>query len=67
MGSPDSGLLASVLVWGCLYREDMVVPLGAFEVGTGVAGLALGVVALPVLGVCVCAWGLVSARQVCGR
>ena len=57
MGSPHSGLLANVLVWGCLYREDLVVPLGAFGVGTGVAGLALGVAALPVLGVCVCVRG----------
>ena len=29
----------------------MVMPLGAFRVGTGVAGLALGVAARPVLGV----------------
>ena len=28
----------------------MVIPLGAFGVGTEVAGLALGVMALPVLG-----------------
>ena len=51
-----SGLLASVLGWGYLYRADMVILLGAFRMGIciGVAGLALGVAALPVLGgVCV--------------
>ena len=66
MRSPHSGLLAGVLGWGCLYRADMVIPLGAFGVGTGVAGLALGVAALPVLGVFV-EWGLVSAGHECGR
>ena len=50
MRSPHSGLLAGVLGWGCLYRADRGIPLGAFGVGTGVAGLALGVAALPVLG-----------------
>ena len=34
-----------------LYRADTVTPLGAFGVGAGVAGLALGVAALPVPGV----------------
>ena len=58
MRSPHSGLLAGVLSWGggggCLYRADTVIPLGAFGLGTGVVGLALGVAALPVLGgVCV--------------
>ena len=48
MRSPHSGL-AGVLGWGCLYREDTVIPLGAFGVGTGVAGLTLEVAALPVL------------------
>ena len=47
MRSPNSGLLDSVLGWGCLYRADTVIPLGAFGLGTGVA-------ALPVLGVFVC-------------
>ena len=28
MKSPHSGLLAGVLDWGCLYRADMVIPLG---------------------------------------
>ena len=42
MRSPHSGLLAGVLGWGCLYRADMVILLGAFGVGTRVAGLALG-------------------------
>ena len=51
MRSPHSGLLAGVLDWGCLYRVDMVIPLGAFGVDTGLAGLTLGVAALPVLGV----------------
>ena len=54
MRSPHSGLLAGVLGWGCLYRADMVIPLGAFAVGTGVVWLALGVAALPVLGVFGC-------------
>ena len=53
MRFPHSGL-TGVLDWGCLYRADMVIPLGTFGVGTGVAGLALGVAALPVLGVFVC-------------
>ena len=43
---------------GCLYRADMVIPLGAFGVSTGVgtrvARLALGVAAPPVLRVFVC-------------
>ena len=47
-----------------------MIPLGAFGVGTGVgtgvAGLALEMAALPVLG-CLCAWGLVSTSQECGR
>ena len=46
MRSLHSGLLAGVLGWGSLYRADTVIPLGAFEVVTGVA---LGVAALPVL------------------
>ena len=54
MRSPHSGLLAGMLDWGCLDRADMVVPFGAFGVGTGVAGVALGVAVLPVLGVFVC-------------
>ena len=56
---PHSGLLASVLVSGCLYRADVVIPLEAFGMGTGVARLALGVAALSVLEVfvCVCVWG----------
>ena len=54
MRSPHSGLLAGVLGWGCLYGTDRVIPLGAFVVGTGVAGLALGVAAMPVLGVFLC-------------
>ena len=38
-----------------MYGADKVIPLGTFGVGTGVAGLALEVAALPVLGdVCVC-------------
>ena len=44
----------------------MGIPLGAFEVGTGVTGLALGVAAPPVLGVFGCV-GLVSASQERGR
>ena len=54
MRSSDSGLLAGVLGWGYLYRADTVIPLGAFGMGTGMAGLALGVAALPVMGVSVC-------------
>ena len=56
MSSPHSCLLASVLDWGCLYRADTVIPLGAFGVGNGVAGLALGVAAL--------CWGVVCVRRV---
>ena len=48
--STHSGLLAGVLDWG----SDMLTPLGAFGVGTGVAGLALGVATPPVLGVFEC-------------
>ena len=40
MRPPHSGLLAGVLGWGCVYRADMVILLGAFGMGTGVAGLA---------------------------
>ena len=50
MRSSHSDLPADVLGWGCLYRADAVVPLGAFGVDIGVARLALGVAALPVLG-----------------
>ena len=52
MRSPHSGLLASVLGGGGggLYRADTVIPLGGFGVGTGAAGLALGLAALPMLG-----------------
>ena len=54
MRSPHSGLLAGVLDSGCLYKADRLIPLRAFGVGNGVTGLALGVAALPVLGVFVC-------------
>ena len=43
-----------------------MIPLGAFGVGTGVAGLALGVAALVLLG-CLCASGLVSDGRESGR
>ena len=44
MRSPHSGLLAGVLFFS---RSDMMMPLGPF-------GVALGVAALPVMGVFVC-------------
>ena len=53
MRFPLSDLLPDVLDWGCLYRADMVIPLRAFGVGTGVAGLALGWLHYLCWGVCV--------------
>ena len=65
MRSPHCGVLDGVLGWGCFYRADTVILLGAFGVGTGVAELVLGVAALLVL--CWCARGLVSTGQESGR
>ena len=50
MRLPHTSFVAVVLGCGGTCT-DTVMPLGAFGVGTGVAGLALSVAALPVLGV----------------
>ena len=60
MGSPHQWSSCRCAGLGCLYRADTVIPLRAFGVDTGVAlhCLCWG---------CLCAWGLVSASQECGR
>ena len=54
MRSRHSGLLAGVLGWGCSYRAEMVIPLGAFGIrfGGGRVGFEGGCTAC-VGGVCV--------------
>ena len=63
MMSPHSGLLAGVLGWGCLYRAEMVIPLWAFGMGTGVTRIGFGGGCTACAGECLCAYWFPPTRS----